>query len=361
MTRRVLLIDSGREWRGGQRQVLVLARGLRTAGVEPLVVAIPDSPLIRRLRAHGVAAAAVQMRTEWDLAAVRRVRRLMRTWRADVVHAHDARAHSIALAALVGSETPLVVTRRAALAPRGRVKYGQRVARFIAISRAVRDALVRGGVERDRIDVVYSGVPRPDVKRARDWRTECAWPTSSVLCGIVGTTTSDRTSTKLASIITRLRPPARDRARLLLLGGPVGGRHRIAGVEAFRAGFVDAIHDAMAGLDLLLHPSQAEGLGTAVIDAMALGVPPIAFAVGALPELIEHERSGILVPAGDLGGFATAIARLVGDAELRGRLAAAGPARAALFSEERMIDATLAVYESVVQAERIRSLGDGER
>src|SRR4029434_1196673 len=95
------------------------------------------------------------------------------------------------------------------------------------------------------------------------------------------------------------------------------GAQSVGGLTAFRAGFVDEIHAAMAGLDIMLHPSSAEGLGTAVIDAMSLGVPPIAFRVGGLPELIEDQRSGLLVPAGDAAAFASATDRLRLDEDAR--------------------------------------------
>ena len=346
---RVLHLDSGREWRGGQRQVYLLARGQRELGHEPLVIAAPDAPLIRRLRSAGIAVAAVRMRADWDLAAARRVRAVLRTWNADLIHAHDARAHAIALAALIGRRTlPLVVTRRVPFVPRGRLKYGRRVARFIAISGAVRDALVSGGVDQTRIDLVYSGVPRPSVTKPRDWRAECRWPSDSVVCGIVGAMTAEKGVATLSEIGDRLPESSRDRARLVLLGGQSAGAQLLGGLTAFRAGFVDEIHDAMAGLDVLLHPSSAEGLGTAVIDAMALGVPPIAFRVGGLPELVEDQRSGLLVPAGDIAAFAAATDRLVRDQGLRKSLAAAGPGRAAQFSVERMVRGTQAVYDAVL-------------
>lgn len=348
---RVLHLDSGREWRGGQRQVYLLARGQREHGHEPLVVASPDAPLIRRLRSAGIAAAAVRMRGDWDLAAARRVRAVLRTWNADIVHAHDARAHAIALAALLGRRTlPLIVTRRVPFIPRGRVKYGRRVARFVAISSAVRDALVAGGVDRSRIDLVYSGVPRPDVAQPRDWHLECRWPPETVVCGVVGAMTAEKGVATLADIGARLPADVRDRVRLVLLGGQAAGTQPVGGMSAFRAGFVDEIHAAMAGLDILLHPSSAEGLGTAVIDAMALGVPPIAFSVGGLPELIEHGRSGLLVPAGDIAAFAAATERLVRDPALRAALAAAGPDRAAEFSVDRMVRGTQAVYDGILAA-----------
>jgi glycosyltransferase involved in cell wall biosynthesis len=104
----------------------------------------------------------------------------------------------------------------------------------------------------------------------------------------------------------------------------------------------------MSGLDILLHPSSAEGLGTAVIDAMSLGVPPIAFRVGGLPELIEDGKSGLLAPAGDVAAFAAATDRLVSDPDLRAALAAAGPTRAAEFSVDRMIRGSQSVYDTVL-------------
>src|SRR5687768_776268 len=160
--------------------------------------------------------------------------------------------------------------------------------------------------------------------------------------------TAEKGVATLAEIGKHLPDATRNRVRLVLLGGQSAGTQPVGALAAFRAGFVDEIHAAMAGLDILLHPSSAEGLGTAVIDAMAIGVPPIAFGVGGLPELIENERSGILVPAGDIGAFAAALDRLVRDDDLRRALAAAGPERAAEFSVDRMVRGTQSVYDSVL-------------
>lgn len=349
MPLRVLLIDTNPEWRGGPRQVLLLAHGLRARGYEPLVVTVPGSPLATRLRARGLAVAAVRVRGEWDLVAARRVRALVRTWRPDVVHAHESRAHALALAALVRRTTPLVVTRRSPRTPRSpRLSFGPRVARVVAISRFVRDALVVSGVDASRVAVVHPGVPTPSVERPRDWRSECRWPNEAVLCGVVGSLADDRGIAMLTAIATRLPDEARRHSRLLLLGGPNLGAADIGGVEAFRVGFVDEIHAAIAGLDLLWHPAGGDGLGTAVVDAMALGVPPVAFASGSLPELIEDGVVGVLVPPGDIDGFATAVAGLVNDEALRRRLAEAGPRRASHFGVRRMVEEMESVYAAAM-------------
>ena len=345
MPPRILHVDSGGEWRGGQRQLLLLARTLRDRGYEPLVVAPPGSALVQRLRRAGLATSAIPIRGDWDLVAARRIRALARTWNAEVVHAHDARSHAVALIALLDRpHVPLVVTRRISQPPRGiRRQYATRVARFIAASAVVREALLESGVDPGRIDIVHPGVPRPVVKDPRNWRSECRWPRESVLCGVVGATTGTGLETVI-SIAERLPSRARQRTRLLLFGGSGSGPERLAGVEAFRVGFVDEIHPALAGVDLLLHLPTTDSLGTAVIDAMALGVPPLAFAVSALPELIDAERTGVLVPAGDVDGLAAAMGRLVLSAAARRALAARGPAHAARFSVEAMTDAVERTY-----------------
>lgn len=345
---RILHLDSGRHWRGGQRQVFLLAAAQRERGYEPLVVAAPDSPLAGLLKTQGIASAAVAMRADFDLIAMRRVQRIASRWRPDLVHAHDARAHAIALGALLGSHVPLLVTRRVPFVPKGRFKYGSRVAHFIAISQAVGAALQRGGVSGDRCTVVYSGVPAPSVSTPRDWRREAGWPADTLLCGVVGAMTAEKGISRLHEIARHVAPAVRDRLRLVLLGGTAVGADGFGGIAAYRAGFVDAIHGAMVGLDMLWHPSDAEGLGTAVIDAMALGVPPVAFATGGLAELVESGRSGLLAPPGDARAFAHEVERLATDGALRQALADGGRARAAQFSVERMASGASAVYDMVL-------------
>src|SRR5690606_22563984 len=93
---RVLHLDAGREWRGGQRQLLLLADGQRADGLEPLVAAPPQSALITHCRSRGVAVAAIPMRSRLGLFAARRISALISTWRPDIIHAHDARSLALA-------------------------------------------------------------------------------------------------------------------------------------------------------------------------------------------------------------------------------------------------------------------------
>lgn len=349
---RILHVDSGTSWRGGQRQALLLALGMREAGHEPLLIGPPDSPLVTRARAAGLAVAVVRMRGDWDVPAARRIRARLRTWRADVVHAHDARAHAVSLIALIGQpETPLIVSRRVPFTPKSvRIKYGGRVTRFIAVSRAVRDAMVASGIASSRIDVVHSGVaPLADPFPVRDWRAELGWPADAVICGIVGAMTAEKGVDMLSEIARKVPTELAKRTRIVLIGPGASGATMIGPITAHAAGFVEQIGAAIAGLDMLWHPSKAEGLGTSVIDSMSLGVPPIAFATGGLPEVIEQWESGVLVRPGDVAEFANSAARLIEDAAVRSRLAAGARERAKSFTAASMIEQTELVYYSVLK------------
>jgi glycosyltransferase involved in cell wall biosynthesis len=346
---RVLHLDSGQTWRGGQRQVLLLALGLRDRGHEPLLIGAPDSPLVKRAQSAGLAVAAIPMIADWDLQAARRIRARMKAWRPDIVHAHDARSHALALLALLGRKTPLIVTRRVTFPPKSiGLKYGERVTRFIAISAAVQDAMVSRGIAPERISVVHSGVNLPGSEVSpRDWRSELGWPADSILLGVIGAMTAEKGIDSLEHIAQALPADVGERARIILLGGSKRGPAVIGGVTAHFAGFVDAIESATAGLDILVHPARSEGLGTSVIDAMALGIPPVAFGVGGLSEVIEP-GTGFLVPLGDFSLFAEKVALLARNEALRRNMGAAASARAGHFGSERMTQETEAVYQSVL-------------
>jgi glycosyltransferase involved in cell wall biosynthesis len=186
------------------------------------------------------------------------------------------------------------------------------------------------------------------VKRPPNWRRERGWPPTTIVCGIVGAMTQEKGLDLVGGIARRLPGEVFRRTRLVLLGGKGKGGTSVSGVEGFDAGFVEEIHDAMAGLDVLWHPAKSEGLGTSVIDAMALGVPPIAFSVGGLPEVIEDGKSGLLIPAGDVQAFMRGAAELITNEALRARLGEGAKVRAREFSVKRMIERTAEVYHRVI-------------
>jgi hypothetical protein len=258
--------------RGGQWQVLRLLLGLRTRGVESVLLTAPGGPLGEAALREGFSVHKVG----WSFPA------------SDLVHAHDARGHSLAA---LRSRTPVVVARRVAFPIKqgwmSRWKYG-RAAHYIAVSTYVAGILADAGVQEYKISVVPDGVP-------------------------------------LLPLSTRT--------------GPV--------VEMVKSGA--NLEQELLHARMLVYLSEAEGLGSGALLGMSAGVPVIASRTGGLPEAIEDGVSGVLVNGSEEA--AAAVRRLEADPETAARLGANARRRVEeRFTVERMVDETIAVYRRVLNA-----------
>lgn len=116
-------------------------------------------------------------------------------------------------------------------------------------------------------------------------------------------------------------------------------------------GFRTDVPDLLPEAAVSVLPSLSEGLSNSLLESMASGVPVVAARVGGNPEIIEHEVSGLLVPARDSAALAAAIGRLLADHELAARLGDAGRRRVVdVFSMERSVGEVENLYERLVEA-----------
>lgn len=127
-----------------------------------------------------------------------------------------------------------------------------------------------------------------------------------------------------------------------------------AGLETRVTGFVaspDELARWYAAADCLLFPSLADNLPCTILEAMACGTPTIGYAVGGVPDLIESERHGRLVPCRDVAALAAALAEALDRPELLRRWGEAARRRAeSEFSEERFLSNHLAIYRELSPA-----------
>jgi glycosyltransferase involved in cell wall biosynthesis len=114
-------------------------------------------------------------------------------------------------------------------------------------------------------------------------------------------------------------------------------------------GFREDVLQLVKSADLFVMSSVTEGLGSAVLDAMAMGLAVVGTRAGGIPEAVVHGETGLLVPPGEPGPLAAAIARLLDDAPLRKQYGAAGAERvAAHFGVDKLVDGTIGVYARTV-------------
>jgi glycosyltransferase involved in cell wall biosynthesis len=120
----------------------------------------------------------------------------------------------------------------------------------------------------------------------------------------------------------------------------------------------DAIAELYRRSDIALNPTRVDNMPNSVLEAMASGLPVVSTDVGGVPFILEHERTGLLVPAGDDCAMAAALQRLSADIDLRRRLAAAGLEEASRYAWPRVREQWLALYAEC-GASRSRSAAGG--
>jgi L-malate glycosyltransferase len=346
-------LASGREWRGGQRQVLILAAGLmHNTNIDSVVVTGQGTELARRLTAAGVPIFVVPWMLGLDPRVVMHAMSALRP--GAMIHAHDSHSHALADAIARMRDTPIVVTRRVTTMIKNPRRYKSAGA-VIAISNAVRELLLRAGVSSEKIHVIPDAVDLDHVTAQTAWPAEVppVTPDTPLIVCVAALTKEKGVDLLIdAAAILRVTHPA---ARWLVLGdGPdreaLEARSKERGTTQVvsLAGFVNAPEAVLGAATIAVQPSHSEGLGSSVLDALALGIPVVATAVGGLPDALAH-GGGVLVPAGSPMELAGAVARLLDDGPARERLGQAGRIAAAEFSVAKLVQRTLDVYRSVAQ------------
>jgi len=272
--------------------VLSLHRGLIDDGYDSVLLAPEGSPLLE---------AAGKADLPHDILRPLRLGLLSRQF--DLVHAHDARSHT--LAALF-SRVAFVVSRRVAFPIRrsaaSRWKY-RRPALFLAVSRHVGMQLRDAGVEEGSIVVVYDGVAVPS---------------------------------QAANGEAILVPYTLDPQKGMSLAQEAARRASV------KIEITNNLGEDLAHARALVYLTRSEGLGSGILLAMAHGVTVIASNTGGIPELIRDGENGILVK-NDPADVAKAFSRIDPALGLAGRADVI-----ARFTEKHMIRSTLAAYEKVL-------------
>ena len=291
---RILHLDAGKEMRGGQWQALRLMEGLAAAGVESTLLARRGGPLFEAARQQGLRVEPLSL-----------LRTMLLERRHDLIHAHDARSHTLGIMASTGR---LVVSRRVAFPVRSRWKY-LHARRYLAVSEFVKSVLVAGGVREEDITVIYDGVPLLDAARG-----------------------------------SRVVAPANaDDPRK---GAPLAVEAAtLAGVELRLSTDLERdLRDAA----VMVYITHSEGLGSGALLAMSAGVPVVASNVGGLPEIIRHGENGLLVE-NTPQAIAAAVRQLLDNPALARRMGEA--ARRTVmerFTVDQMVRRTMEVYREVL-------------
>ena len=291
---------------------------------------------------------------------------MLREYTPEVVQAHDPHAVAMAATALsfgsVAPAPPLVASRRVdfhlASNSFSRWKYRQ-VARFIAASGAIRDILVHDAIPAAQVTVVHDGIDVGRVQRlpSLDLHVEFWLPRGVPLLVNVGALVGHKGQKHLLDAMPLVMREVPD-VHLVILGeGELRAalERQVKDLHLERVvrmpGFREEVLSLMKSADLFVTSSVTEGLGSAVLDAMAMGLAVVGTTAGGTPEAVVHDQTGLLVPPAEPALLAREIVRLLKDPELRARYGRAGQARVEEhFGVDKLVEGTLAVYREVLRA-----------
>jgi glycosyltransferase involved in cell wall biosynthesis len=356
---RVMHVNTARDWRGSERQTLLILEGLVSKGIRIALIAQPASPLYRAATEKKIPVHPIRMRGSYDLPAAYRLAKMAGKYGVEILHLQTQNAVGLAaLAGLFGYRAKKVAARRVDSPVKSAWKY-KRCDAVVAESGAVKYVLVRSGVREEKVRVIPSGVPTQLEKPAdlQALRRQIGGD-AKYLAGVIGHLTAHKGHRYLLEAVPRALAKEPNLKVAVVGSGElrrelesIAGKLGVAANVLF-TGFIEGAQDLLWAFDLLVVPSVDEGQNTTLFEAMLRGVPIVATNVGGIPEVLDGGRYGMLVPPADPNALADAMVSALHDQSAR-RAMTEGAEQwvRERYSAEVMVDKTMDLYRELISDE----------
>jgi len=358
---------------GAERVVATLAsqaaRDRYQVAIASLYAEAPGS-LAASLREDGVRVFHLEKRRGFDPRMFYRIAGVLRDFRPQVIHTHNYVLRYVLPPAMLAGRQLIVhtihnvahleVDRLGVFLQR--LTFGRRVypvviaeegaASFDRVYGSPRPGLPRPPLIRNGIDVVrYASAAR----RRDQWREANGFAADDLLILCVARYYEQKNHKTLVEAFAAIAPRL-PHARLLLAGDgylreQIEAQVRSLGLQdrVLLTGRRDDIPELLAASDIFALASLWEGNPLSVMEAMAAGLPSVVTAVGGVPELVAHEKQGLLVPPGDAGALAESLYRIANDPAMRRAMGVAAAKRARTeFDDRNMVNAYESLYDQLL-------------
>jgi|TARA_B110000881_G_scaffold99689_1_gene87643 glycosyltransferase involved in cell wall biosynthesis len=333
--------------------------------IQLTVICKKDSEFEYLLIEQGIKIRNLVIKKNIEFSVINKLRNIVTNDNIDLVHTYTNKALSNAIFSLLGRKTRLIAYRGIVgnvsfLDPISWLRFlNPKIDRIICVCDAIKDHFLEMRprflvMPADRPVTVYKG-------HKLEWYKEN--PANLENFGVsegvfvVGCIANSRPRKGVEYLIEALDFIPPEIPICLLLVGRMQGKNIDKAISRsqkkqhiFTPGFCDNAPAISAACDVVCLPSiKREGLPRSIIEAMAYGTPPIVTNSGGSPELVEHEKSGLVVPIKDAKSIAKAIIRLYYDNELRELYGKNAKERIKNdFSSEATTDKTLAIYKQLL-------------
>ena len=354
---------------GAEEMVLNLVQHLPSR-FEPVVCCIDQAgPIGEEIRRTGTPVSVLGLspglRHPWHLAGIRRY---LRDTKPAIVHTFLLTASLYGRLAAILEQVPIVIGTEVNIYERKRAHHilAERVLmartdRVIVSAKSVRDFYVEQiHADPAKIDVVYNAVDWKSIQPSQSreqMRASLGLDRGAKIAGVIARLTEQKGHHYLFQAMTM---PALADLQLIVVGD--GDLRDVLKAEAQALGIASRVHflgarrdlgNLLAAMDVFVMPSLWEGLPLSMILAMGAALPVVTTAVAGIPEIVQHGRTGWLVPAGNAAALATALIEIFADPA---RAAAVGAAARAFvlprFGVDGYVDSMVGLYDRLL-AERV--------
>jgi glycosyltransferase involved in cell wall biosynthesis len=334
---KILLLIHSLGYGGAERVVVDMAKNLDTAGYKVAVCVFSETlDLAKELDGSRIDLHILRKAGRFDFVLVARLIRLLRTLKPDVLSMHCRDALHFGTPAALLARVPIRIATEHSVGP-GTNQFLNRLAfgfssptwsATVAVSEFLKRFMVqKWGLHSERVRVIYNGIDFARLGSKHDCtrlRRELGLSLETPIVGNLGTLKKEKGHLQFLDVAAKIASQHNLVHFVLIGSGPLlndlGGCASQLGL-AGRVHFMATRHDAPAmvsGFNAFLCTSQVETFGLAVVEAMYLGVPVVAFDVGSLGEIIQDGVNGFLVTHGDIEAASERVLSLLGDPVLRG-------------------------------------------
>jgi glycosyltransferase involved in cell wall biosynthesis len=366
---KVLHLISSSGFFGADNMLIELSKGLRHTTFSPIIGVFknlhnPHLEVVKEAKRHNFPVEIFPCKGRLDLRAILSIRRFLEGQKFDIIHTHGYKSNLYALAASFGKKVPRVTTCHNWLGDAPKMRFYARLDKFflnrfdrlIAVSDSLRQEILKQNISPQKVLTIYNGVgiDRFNTQKKPDnIRTEFGIDEGCKIIGTVGRLSEEKGHIHLLHAAKKVIREYPKTVFLIVGGGPL--RQRLEAKSSLLAtpfiftGVRNDMPVIYSIMDIFVLPSLTEGLPMALLEAMASQRPVVATKVGAVPRVIKHGSSGLLIKPADVEGLAKAIMDLLANPQ-KGHYLAKNAYEIVRqhFSSQGMAEKYVEVYKEVL-------------
>jgi len=359
----VLHLDTEHSWRGGQQQAAYLLENLFLKGFHTKLICQPRSEFGKFCERKELPYKEIKMHNEADISAGYKVARICKNHKYRILHLHSAHALSIGIWAKVFfRDLILIGVRRVDFHLKNRIskklKYNSRwMNRIVCISNGIAKVMKEDGIDPEKLITIHSGINIHKFDNdiiERNFRRDNNIPEKDIIVGTIAAFVGHKDYPNLIRAAKLVLSKNSNISFVALGSGKLEDEmkemaKKLNISDRFHfLGFRKNIGSIIKNFSIFVMPSRWEGLGTSILDAQSVGLPVIGTKTGGIPEAVEHNVNGLIVPSADSQKLSEAIIKLAENEELRKEFSKMAMISVMKFDITETVNKNIELYKELV-------------